>query len=220
MFERFTDHARQVIVFAQEESRQLKHNYIGTEHILLGLTHEQAGLAAQVLQSLGVTLDGVREQVVQAVGPGEEVTAGQIPFTPRAKKVLELALRESLSLGDDYIDTEHILLGLIRESESVSGRILLDFNADPERIRTEVIRTLSGPRRGKRGTAVVAHAADLTFVIGPDPELRRLLMAAAGRALADERQEFALADLLAAASEAQDAPPTDTESHDPEQRDT
>ena len=180
MFERFTDHARQVIVFAQEESRQLKHNYIGTEHILLGLLYEQAGLAAQVLQSLGVTLEGIREQVVQIVGPGEEVTAGQIPFTPRAKKVLELALRESLSMGDDYIDTEHILLGLIRENESVSARMLLDFNADPERIRTEVIRTLSGPRRGKRGVAaVVAHAADFTFVVGPARELRRLLMAAA-----------------------------------------
>jgi ATP-dependent Clp protease ATP-binding subunit ClpA len=170
-----------------------------------------------VLQSLGVTVEGVREQVVQIVGPGEEVRAGQIPFTPRAKKVLELALRASLSMGDDYIDTEHILLGLIRENESVSARILLDFNADPERIRTEVIRTLSGPRRGKRGVAaVVAHAADFTFVVGPDPELRRLLMAAAGRALADERQEFGLADLLAVASEVQDVPSTDAEAQDPE----
>ena len=111
MFERFTERARQVVVLAQEEARTLRHNYIGTEHILLGLLREQEGLAARALESLGVTLDYVRGQVTQIVGAGEEVSTGQIPFTPRAKKVLELALREALSFGQNYIGTEHILLG-------------------------------------------------------------------------------------------------------------
>src|SRR5690349_9181545 len=145
MFERFTERARQVVVLAQEEARTLKHNYIGTEHILLGLLREEEGLAARVLESLDITVERVRSQVVRIVGSGEEVTAGQIPFTPRAKKVLELALREALSLGHNYIGTEHILLGLVRENEGVAARILLDFDADSEKIRNEVIRMLSGP---------------------------------------------------------------------------
>ena len=119
MFERFTERARQVVVLAQEEARILKHNYIGTEHILLGLLREKEGLAARVLESLDITVERVRAQVVRIVGSGEEVTSGQIPFTPRAKKVLELALREALSLGHNYIGTEHILLGLVRENEGV-----------------------------------------------------------------------------------------------------
>jgi len=145
MFERFTEPARQVVVLAQEEARTLKHNYIGTEHILLGLLREDEGLAARVLESLDITVERVRGQVVRIVGSGEEVTSGQIPFTPRAKKVLELALREALSLGHNYIGTEHILLGLVRENEGVAARILLDFDADSEKIRNEVIRMLSGP---------------------------------------------------------------------------
>ena len=168
MFERFTERARQVVVLAQEEARTLKHNYIGTEHILLGLLREEEGLAARVLESLDITVERVRAQVVRIVGSGEEVTSGQIPFTPRAKKVLELALREALSLGHNYIGTEHILLGLVRENEGVAARILLDFDADSEKIRNEVIRMLSGPgrpppglrpgrgrrrRRGRRGPA-------------------------------------------------------------------
>jgi ATP-dependent Clp protease ATP-binding subunit ClpA len=132
MFERFTERARQVVVLAQEEARTLKHNYIGTEHILLGLLREEEGLAARVLESLDITVERVRAQVVRIVGSGEEVTSGQIPFTPRAKKVLELALREALSLGHNYIGTEHILLGLVRENEGVAARILLDFDADSE----------------------------------------------------------------------------------------
>jgi ATP-dependent Clp protease ATP-binding subunit ClpC len=150
MFERFTERARQVVVLAQEEARTLKHNYIGTEHILLGLLREEEGLAARVLESLDITVERVRAQVVRIVGSGEEVTAGQIPFTPRAKKVLELALREALSLGHNYIGTEHILLGLVRENEGVAARILLDFDADSEKIRNEVIRMLSGPGGGRR----------------------------------------------------------------------
>src|SRR5665648_1012277 len=153
MFERFTERARQVVVLAQEEARTLKHNYIGTEHILLGLLREEEGLAARVLESLDITVERVRSQVVRIVGSGEEVTAGQIPFTPRAKKVLELALREALSLGHNYIGTEHILLGLVRENEGVAARILLDFDADSEKIRNEVIRMLSGPGSRQRGSS-------------------------------------------------------------------
>jgi ATP-dependent Clp protease ATP-binding subunit ClpC len=152
MFERFTERARQVVVLAQEEARTLKHNYIGTEHILLGLLREEEGLAARVLESLDITVERVRAQVVRIVGSGEEVTSGQIPFTPRAKKVLELALREALSLGHNYIGTEHILLGLVRENEGVAARILLDFDADSEKIRNEVIRMLSGPSGRRQGS--------------------------------------------------------------------
>ncbi len=151
MFERFTERARQVVVLAQEEARTLKHNYIGTEHILLGLLREEEGLAARVLESLDITVERVRSQVVRIVGSGEEVTSGQIPFTPRAKKVLELALREALSLGHNYIGTEHILLGLVRENEGVAARILLDFDADSDKIRNEVIRMLSGPGGRRQG---------------------------------------------------------------------
>jgi ATP-dependent Clp protease ATP-binding subunit ClpC len=156
MFERFTERARQVVVLAQEEARTLKHNYIGTEHILLGLLREEEGLAARVLESLDITVERVRAQVVRIVGSGEEVTSGQIPFTPRAKKVLELALREALSLGHNYIGTEHILLGLVRENEGVAARILLDFDADSEKIRNEVIRMLSGPGGRRQGAGAGA----------------------------------------------------------------
>ena len=152
MFERFTERARQVVVLAQDEARALKHNYIGTEHILLGLLREEEGLAARVLESLDITVEEVRAQVARIVGQGDEVTTGQIPFTPRAKKVLELALREALSLGHNYIGTEHILLGLVRENEGVAARILLDFDADAEKIRNEIIRMLSGPGRRQSGS--------------------------------------------------------------------
>jgi ATP-dependent Clp protease ATP-binding subunit ClpC len=152
LFERFTERARQVVVLAQDEARALKHNYIGTEHILLGLLREEEGLAARVLESLDITVEEVRAQVARIVGQGDEVTSGQIPFTPRAKKVLELALREALSLGHNYIGTEHILLGLVRENEGVAARILLDFDADAEKIRNEIIRMLSGPGRRQGGS--------------------------------------------------------------------
>ena len=147
MFERFTERARQVVVLAQEEARYLKHNYIGTEHLLLGLLREEEGIAAQVLTTLDVSLDEVRMQVAQIVGLGEEQESGQIPFTPRAKKVLELALREALSLGHNYIGTEHILLGLIKENEGVAARILLEFDADSDKIRNEIMRKLTGSAR-------------------------------------------------------------------------
>jgi ATP-dependent Clp protease ATP-binding subunit ClpC len=159
VFERFTERARQVVVLAQDEARALKHNYIGTEHILLGLLREEEGLAARVLESLDITVEEVRAQVARIVGQGDEVTTGQIPFTPRAKKVLELALREALSLGHNYIGTEHILLGLVRENEGVAARILLDFDADAEKIRNEIIRMLSGPGR-RQGAGAAGPAGE------------------------------------------------------------
>jgi hypothetical protein len=142
VFERFTEAARSVVVLAQDEARTLRHNYIGTEHILLGLVSEGEGLAARVLESLGMTLEQTRAEVSKLVGSREEVASGQIPFTPRAKKVLELALREALSLSHNYIGTEHILLGLVREKEGVAARVLLGFGADAEKIRMEVARLL------------------------------------------------------------------------------
>jgi hypothetical protein len=163
MFERFTERARQVVVLAQEEARTLKHNYIGTEHILLGLMREEEGLAARVLESLDITVERVRAQVVRIVGSGEEVTSGQIPFTPRVKEVLELALREALSLGHNYIGTEHILLGLVRENEGVGARVLLDFDADSERVRNEVIRMLSGSGVRRRAGASVESGPELAI---------------------------------------------------------
>jgi Clp amino terminal domain, pathogenicity island component/UvrB/uvrC motif len=151
VFERFTERARQVVVLAQDEARALKHNYIGTEHILLGLLREEQGLAARVLESLDVTVEDVRALVARIVGQGDEITTGQIPFTPRAKKVLELSLREAISLGHDYIGTEHILLGLVRENEGVAARILLDFDADVDKVRNEIIHMLSGTPAPPRG---------------------------------------------------------------------
>jgi hypothetical protein len=162
MFERFTERARQVVVLSQEEARTLRHNYIGTEHILLGLLREEEGLAARVLESLDITVERVRAQVVRIVGTGEEVLSGQIPFTPRAKKVLELSLREALGLGHDYIGTEHILLGLARENEGVAARILLDFDADSEKIRVEVTSMVSAGSRGRASR--LAHGIDRSWL--------------------------------------------------------
>ncbi|CAN5238624.1 ATP-dependent Clp protease ATP-binding subunit [soil metagenome] len=149
MFERFTDRARRVVVLAQEEARMLNHNYIGTEHILLGLIHEGEGVAAKALESLGISLEGVREQVEEIIGQGQTAPAGHIPFTPRAKKVLELSLREALQLGHNYIGTEHILLGLIREGEGVAAQVLQKLGADLNRVRTQVIQLLSGYAGGE-----------------------------------------------------------------------
>src|ERR1700680_3862427 len=154
MFERFTDRARRVVVLAQEEARMLNHNYIGTEHILLGLIHEGEGVAAKALESLGISLDAVRQQVEEIIGQGQQAPSGHIPFTPRAKKVLELSLREALQLGHNYIGTEHILLGLVREGEGVAARVLVDLGADLSRVRQQVIQLLSGyGSQGKEGTA-------------------------------------------------------------------
>ncbi|MDQ1745990.1 MAG: ATP-dependent Clp protease ATP-binding subunit ClpC, partial [Frankiaceae bacterium] len=155
MFERFTDRARRVVVLAQEEARMLNHNYIGTEHILLGLIHEGEGVAAKALESLGISLEGVRQQVEEIIGQGQQAPSGHIPFTPRAKKVLELSLREALQLGHNYIGTEHILLGLIREGEGVAAQVLVKLGADHNRVRQQVIQLLSG-YQGKEPAAAGA----------------------------------------------------------------
>lgn len=144
MFERFTDRARRVVVLAQEEARLLNHNYIGTEHILLGLCHEGESVAAKALESLGISLETVRGQVEEIIGQGQTAPPGHIPFTPRAKKVLELALREALQLGHSYIGPEHLLLGLVREGEGVAAQVLERRGAELKRVRQEVIQLLSG----------------------------------------------------------------------------
>ena len=149
MFERFTDRARKVVVLAQEEARMLNHNYIGTEHILLGLIHEGEGVAAKALESLGISLELVRVQVEEIIGQGQEAPSGHIPFTPRAKKVLELSLREALQLGHNYIGTEHIQLGLIREGEGVAAQVLVRLGADLNRVRQQAIQLLHGYQAGR-----------------------------------------------------------------------
>jgi ATP-dependent Clp protease ATP-binding subunit ClpA len=144
MFERFTDRARRVVVLSQEEARKLNHNYIGTEHLLLGLVHEGEGVAAKALESLGVDLTSVRDRVKEIIGQGGSPASGHIPFTPRAKKVMELSLREALQLGHNYIGTEHILLALIREGEGVGAQVLQDSGAELNRVRQQVLQLLSG----------------------------------------------------------------------------
>jgi ATP-dependent Clp protease ATP-binding subunit ClpC len=197
MFERFTDRARRVVVLAQEEARMLNHNYIGTEHILLGLIHEGEGVAAKALESMGISLDAVRAQVEEIIGQGQQAPSGHIPFTPRAKKVLELSLREALQLGHNYIGTEHILLGLIREGEGVAAQVLVKLGADLNRVRSTVIQLLSGyqgkeavtqggPAEGTPSTSLVldqfgrnltvaAREGKLDPVIGRDDEIERVM---------------------------------------------
>ena len=148
MFQRFTDRARRVVVRAQEEARSLDHDYVGTEHVLLGLTHESiGGLAAGALKSLGIGLETVRQRVEEVTGRGEQTPSGHIPFTPQAKKVLELALQESRALGHNYIGTEHILLALIREGDGVAAHVLSDLGADLDGTREQVIRLLEEYQR-------------------------------------------------------------------------
>lgn len=184
MFERFSERARQVVILAQEEARAFKHIYIGTEHILLALLREEEGLAARALEDLDVTIEKVCAQVERLVGIGEGTTPDtQIPFTPRAKRVLELALREALSLGHNYIGTEHILLGLVRENEGVAARILLDLDADSEKIRNEVVRRLALPS-SRQSSASFDPIADFSpSQLGglTDGELRRARFAREGR---------------------------------------
>ena len=149
MFERFSDRGRRVVVLAQDEARRLDHNYIGTEHILLGLLNEGRGVAARALESLGISLEVVRQQVEEIIGRGQGPSpSGHIPFTPRAKKVLELSLREALQLGHTYIGTEHILLGLIREGEGVAAQVLVGLGVDLNRSRQQVIALLTGRASG------------------------------------------------------------------------
>ncbi|GAB3293677.1 AAA domain-containing protein [Epidermidibacterium keratini] len=197
MFERFTDRARRVVVLAQDEARMLSHNYIGTEHILLGLIHEGEGVAAKALESLNISLEAVRSQVEEMIGEGQQAPSGHIPFTPRAKKVLELSLREALQLGHTYIGTEHILLGLIREGEGVAAQVLVKLGAELNRVRTQVIQllqgyqgketaTAGGPAEGTPSSSLVldqfgrnltqsAREGKLDPVIGREKEIERLM---------------------------------------------
>ena len=172
MFERFSDRARRVIVLAQEEARMLNHNYIGTEHILLGLIHESEGVAAKALESLGISLDAVRQQVEEIIGQGQQAPSGHIPFTPRAKKVLELSLRESLQLGHGYIGTEHILLGLLREGDGVAAQVLVKLGADLNRVRQQVIQLLHGYQGQDVGSAG-SHLGERAGTGLPDDTLAR-----------------------------------------------
>src|SRR5260370_6422128 len=155
MFERFTDRARRVVVLAQEEARMLNHDYTGTEHVLLGLIHEGEGVAAKALDSLGISQQAVRQQVEEITGQGQQAPSGHIPFTPRAKRVLELALREAVQLGHNYIGTEHLLLGLIREGEGVAAQVLVKLGADLDRVRQQVNQLLHGDQ-GREPAAPVA----------------------------------------------------------------
>ena len=176
MFERFTDRARRVMVLAQEEARLLDHNYIGTEHLLLGLIHEGEGVAAQALESLSVSLPAVRQQVEEIIGRGQQTPSGRIPFTPRAKKVLELSRREALAMGHNYVGTEHILLGLLREGDGVAAQVLVLMGADLNRVRQQVICILSGHQdqdkdepKGGRAARRAGKAARRQH--GPLPEI-------------------------------------------------
>jgi ATP-dependent Clp protease ATP-binding subunit ClpC len=203
VFERFTEQARQVVVMAQEEARALGHDYIGTEHILLGLLRDSDGTAARALASLGVTLVAARAQVVEAVGyrTGQGLTGGQIPFTPRGKKALELALRESLNLGQNYVGSEHLLLGLIRVEDGMAARVLLTLGADAEKIGREVISLLGDPSprsAPERRAPRLARDLDAWIRVGVGVELRRLLMVAAARALDDRRTDIEPGDVLLA----------------------
>jgi ATP-dependent Clp protease ATP-binding subunit ClpC len=187
MFERFTDRARRVVVLAQEEARMLSHNYIGTEHILLGLIHEGEGVAAKALESLDISLEAVRAQVEEIIGQGQQAPSGHIPFTPRAKKVLELSLREALQLGHSYIGTEHILLGLIREGEGVAAQVLQKLGADLNRVRQQVIQLLSGFQGKEQGGAQAATAG-----APADAPSSSLVLDQFGRNLTQEAKESKL----------------------------
>ena len=170
MFERFSERARRVVVLAQEEARMLNHNYIGTEHILLGLIHEGDGGAARSLESLGISLDAVRRQVEEIIGRGQQAPSGHIPFTPRAKKVLELSLREALQLGHGYIGTEHILLGLLREGDGVAAQVLVTLGADLDRVLRQVIQLLHGYQGQDVGSAG-SHLRERARAVLPDGAL-------------------------------------------------
>jgi ATP-dependent Clp protease ATP-binding subunit ClpC len=206
LFERFTERARQVVVLAHEEANGFKHDHIGTEHILLGLVRDREGIAAGALGSFDITVERVRGEIVRIVGIGQEVVAGQMPLTPHSKRVLELALREALNLGHNYIGTEHILLGLVALKDGVAARILVDIGVTPAQIRSEVIRTLSaagGPRRPPGAPRrpygqQEPSGFDDWLRVGPGAGARGLLIVAARRALDDGRSEIEARDVLLA----------------------
>ena len=175
MFERFTDRARRVVVLAQEEARRLDHNWIGTEHILLGLIREGEGIAARALEAAGIGLEAVRQKVEEIIGRGQEPPSEHIPFTPRTKKVLEHSLRESMQLGHNYIGTEHILLGLIREGDGVAAQILVVLGADPDRLRGQVTLLLHGYQAEEPGPGITVRPETAGQLAGEVERLRALL---------------------------------------------
>ena len=181
MFKRFTDRARRVVVLAQEEARMLNHPYVGTEHILLGLIHEGEGVAAKALESLGISLEAVRTQVEEIIGQGQQIPSGHVPFTPRAKKVMELSLREALQLGHDYIGTEHILLGLIREGDGVAAQVLIRLGAHLDRVRQQVIVLLYQSKEPQLARRPAEEGA-------PSPEVQARLDAVEDRLAAVEQR--------------------------------
>jgi ATP-dependent Clp protease ATP-binding subunit ClpC len=194
MFERFSDPARRVVVLAQEEARLLNHNYIGTEHILLGVIHEGEGVAARALRSLGINLDAVRQEVDEIIGRGGSPPSGHIPFTPRAKKVLELSLREALQLGHNYIGTEHILLGLLREGEGVACQVLVKLGANLPKVRARVYELLAGG-------ATEETTAERTPIPALSSELREVIEEARRAAEANRASEVAPIHLFLAAAQ-------------------
>lgn len=202
MFERMTDRARRIVVLSQEEARILNHDYIGTEHLLLGMVAEGDGIAAKALTSLGISLEGIRTQVEEIIGQGQQPPSGHIPFTPRAKKVLELSLREALQLGHNYVGTEHLLLGLIREGEGVAAQILVKLGAELTRVRLRVIETLHGhlvPLEAMTGEPSVAQARQ---AVDWKPDLGKLkedLAVAVERDMAEHKVIEASARALAKA---------------------
>jgi Clp amino terminal domain, pathogenicity island component len=209
LFERFTERSRQVVALAQEEARTLKHGHLGTEHILLGLLREHDGVAAAVLESSDVTLERTRGEVVRIVGVGQDSHSSQIPFTPRGKQSLELALGESLNLGHSYIDPEHILLALTTLAEATAVRILRDFHVEPNRVRAEVLQTVVRPSESAQADAssgpttpgqppASGNGFDEWIRVGPGAGVRRLLMVAAARALLEGREDIQPRDVLLA----------------------
>lgn len=206
-FERFTDEARHVVVEAQAEARELRHGFIGTEHLLLGICRGPDTDAATVLREVGIDAERARARVVARVPAGSEEPYGQVPFTPRAKKSLELALRECISHGNERVMPEHLLLGLLREGEGVASRVVRELGADPEALRAEVAQRLPAPGEPapvsrlqfkSRGTVSTSHADAAFLHVGFTPEARRLLMQAGAHALTDGRSEIDVADLHAA----------------------
>jgi ATP-dependent Clp protease ATP-binding subunit ClpC len=203
LFERFTERAREVVVLAHEEANGFKHDYIGTEHILLGLLRERDGTAAHVLGSFDITVERVRGEVVRTVGVGQAATAGHAPFTERAKKTLELALQEALGLGQTYIGTEHILLGLVALNEGPATRILGDLDISPDKVRSEIMGRVSNTGPPLRAAAEKQREQQRSgfeewIRVGPGAGARRLLVLAAGRALDDGRAEIESRDVLLA----------------------
>jgi ATP-dependent Clp protease ATP-binding subunit ClpC len=214
LFERFTERARQVVVLAHEEAGTLKHGHIGTEHILLGLLREGEGVGAQALASLDITIERARGEVVRIVGVGDHDGSGQIPFTPRARRVLELAAQEARGLGHNFVGTEHLLLGLATLGDGVSTRILLDCGARPDAVRAAVMRILSGLQASARpgrpaatGPPAGSNGFEEWIRVGPGAGVRRLLMVAAARALDEGREDIQPRDVLIALTRDEHAGP-------------